>query len=490
MGQALLTDTFEHESQRVQLTADERRYLEHEVAAHESEKPADVIDPVGAKNSPAKEPAEAIHEHDGEPSAAKRKSSGDDIAAAAHVPGSQFVGTGANRPDITLPSVQRHAESAALMLNNSVAAVKIGGATETPFFNALHNGDISIAVPGVGAVRVKFELMEAGQDVARHNYKKGDAVCTVYVSVKAREADVTRAIAHELAEIQGVASGIAINRPAMRVGSTSEGLDAHDIGRKAEIQVLLYQAERAPEDARSDQAAELRSLIQHLGFDPKTIGTDARAKRIFGEEEVVRVDEILNKPRIAIKKGKYEATGEIVGRSWVFVVKAELPNGKQAVIANGSIDLKPSPKEPGKFVPKEGQTLDFMIDNVVATDHRESRIKLEGAERLTDYIVNEAVAQFTQKFKVAPEMGGLLAMDNKARFQHAYAEIVRANPDISPEAAADAAILQIPYGAARERASYNVKAQASGSTLILTGNPPRWAEVPDHITAIATPRKK
>ena len=36
MEQALSTDTFEHDGQRVQLTDEERCYLEHEIAAHES----------------------------------------------------------------------------------------------------------------------------------------------------------------------------------------------------------------------------------------------------------------------------------------------------------------------------------------------------------------------------------------------------------------------------------------------------------------------
>src|SRR6185503_19211428 len=36
MEQTLSTNTFEHEGQRVQLTGEERRYLEHEIAAHET----------------------------------------------------------------------------------------------------------------------------------------------------------------------------------------------------------------------------------------------------------------------------------------------------------------------------------------------------------------------------------------------------------------------------------------------------------------------
>jgi hypothetical protein len=41
MEQALSTDTFEHGGQRIQLTGEERRYLEHEIAARDSVKPQD-----------------------------------------------------------------------------------------------------------------------------------------------------------------------------------------------------------------------------------------------------------------------------------------------------------------------------------------------------------------------------------------------------------------------------------------------------------------
>jgi hypothetical protein len=64
------------------------------------------------------------------------------------------------------------------------------------------------------------------------------------------------------------------------------------------------------------------------------------------------------------------------------------------------------------------------------------------------------------------------------------------NPKLTPEAAANAAILKIPYGTARAAAGYDVTATATGSTTILTGVPPRLVDVPDHVIAIAKPRKK
>jgi hypothetical protein len=160
------------------------------------------------------------------------------------------------------------------------------------------------------------------------------------------------------------------------------------------------------------------------------------------------------------------------------------------MLAEGSIQLKPSPTEPGKFVPAEGQTLDFTLNNEADVDHRHYRVKLEGAEKLTDYVMTEAVKQFTAEFKSAPDMGGMLAWDNKSRFQHAYAEVMRKNPKLTPQEAANAAILKIPYGSARADAGYDVTATATGSTTILTGVPPRLVDVPDHVTAIAKPRTK
>jgi hypothetical protein len=431
----------------------------------------------------------STHDHRSAPHESHSLDPAEHTGAAARVPGSNFVGTAPNRADITLAGVQGHAESAALLLNNAAEAVKPKGTTGLPFFNPVHNGDISINT-GKAVVRVKFALMEAGEDVARHNYKQGDVVCTVFISSKARDIDVTRAIAHELSEIHGAAAGVATSKPSLRAGSTSEDLDVHDLGRRAEIQVLLYQAERDPAGTRGDHGEELRALVTHLGFDPKTIGADARAKRILGDDEVARVDEILNKPRIHIAKGNYAAKGRVVGQSWVFVLEVQLPSGRKHMLADGSIKLKPSPTEPGKFVPAEGQTLDFTLNNEADVDHRHYRVKLEGEGKLTDYVMAEAVKQFTAEFKSAPDMGGMLAWDNKSRFQHAYAEVMRDNPKLTPEAAANVAILKIPYGTARAAAGYDVAATTTGSTTILTGVPPRLVDVPDHVTAIAKPRKK
>jgi hypothetical protein len=432
-------------------------------------------------------PLEIAERVDAKRAAGPRAPHEDHAGAAERVPDSHFVGTGAGRKPVTLPEIQQQAEHAVTLLNSAATAVTHSPSAAAPFFDSLGTGEIMVTVPGGPSVRVKFEPMAAGDDVARHNYRKGQTArtCTVFVSEKARPQDLTRAIAHELAEVQSIAAGAEVGKSAMRRGSTSEELDAHDVGRKAEVQVLLYQAERAP---TGDTATELEALVTHLGFDPKKIGTDARAKRIFGEDEVARVDEVLNKPRITIKAGDYKPKGEIVGDHWVFVIEVQLPNGRSTNVADGAIKLKPSPTEPGKFVPDDTQTLDFSLNNQAEVAARRWRIKLEGAEKLSDFVIKSATQQFEKKFHANPTLGGMLAWDNKARFQHAYAEVMRKHPRMDPQAAADLAILQTPYGSARASAGYDVKVTATGTTRIVTGDPPRVVNVPESVTAIAKKR--
>lgn len=432
-------------------------------------------------------PLEIVERVDAKRPAGARAPHEDHVGAAERVPGSHFVGAGAGRKTLSLAEIHANADHAVTLLNGAASAVTHSPSAAAPFFTPLGTGEVAIIVPNGTNLRVKFEPMTAGDDVARHNYRAGQAerTCTVFVSEKARPEDLTRAIAHELAEVQSIAAGAKLATPAMQRGSTSEQLDAHDVGRKAEVQVLLYQAERAP---TGDTATELQALVTHLGFEPKTIGTDARAKRIFGDDDVARIDEVLNKPRIVIKAGDYTTKGEIVGDHWVFAIKAQLPNGKTTTVAEGSVKLKPSPTEPGKFVPDDTKTLDFMLDNQTDMASRRWRIKLEGAEKLSDHVIKSATEQFETKFGESPALGGMLAWDNKARFQHAYAEVMRKNPTMDPQAAADLAILQTPYGSARDGAGYDVKVTAKGTTQIVTGDPPRVANVPDQVTAVAKKR--
>jgi hypothetical protein len=186
-----------------------------------------------------------------------------------------------------------------------------------------------------------------------------------------------------------------------------------------------------------------------------------------------------------IKAGDYTAKGEIVGDHWVFAIKVQLPSGTTTTVAEGSVNLMPSPTEPGKFIRDDMKTLDFTLNKLANVDSRRVRVKLEGAEPLTDYVIKTATEQFHAKFQENPTLGGPLAWDNKAQFQHAYAEVMRKNPTMDHQTASDLAILRTPYGKARADAKYDVKVTATGTTQIVTGDPPRLVEVPADVSAVS-----
>jgi hypothetical protein len=70
---------------------------------------------------------------------------------------------------------------------------------------------------------------------------------SITISKEANLRDITRATAHEVAEIQKLlVDPNAVHNDALKKGSTSTALTAHDEGRLAELNVLLYElADRA-----------------------------------------------------------------------------------------------------------------------------------------------------------------------------------------------------------------------------------------------------
>lgn len=201
----------------------------------------------------------------------------------------------------------------------------------------------------------------------------------------------------------------------------------------------------------------------------------------------------MNKPRIVLKPTVAHPKGEMVGSSWVFEIHVSVPGVKDPVsVVAGSIKMKPDLAHPGKFLVDETQTLDFVIRKTTEVNGREMRIEVEGHKQLTDYVMREAISQFEAEFHEKPVLGGQLAWDNKVAFQHAYAEIEQtasgAGKQLTRDQIADQAILKTRYGAARDKADYHVIARASGTTTIVTGNPPRLATVPDKIEPVARPK--
>ena len=397
--------------------------------------------------------------------------------AAHEVPGSEFTGQarpGQQRAKLDPAVLIEHARGAATIMNMGSGAHA---------FHEIGDGRLLITVPGAKNIRVTFELMPARSDVANHDFKVGDTDAIVRISEQARLEDVTRAIAHELAEIQGLASGAPSGAPAMRPGSEGTELTHHDLGRRAEVEILLYQLDNVSPAARTDVVHELTALLEHLGFDAKTIGSDRRAQRVLGERAVARIDEILNKPRIVGKLDTDLITSGITNGIWKCVVSVRIPNGdaRMVIEAFAPVDALGQPN---------GE-LEFNLSNEVRVDSRTQRVKVQDEGRLTDLAIRAVSDRYRGTFGSDPDnLDGSLAFDNKALFQRAYAEIVHASPKIAPEVAALAAIKRTPFGEARVRAKYDqFEVRTAGTESIVIGDPPRVQEVPANITVNARRKK-
>jgi hypothetical protein len=171
------------------------------------------------------------------------KAAHEDLRAAGAVPESGF--TGLARPfDLRLNIEARDLHAPAR------AAVDIlNGRGERQTFAAAADGSVTVSVNGK-EVRVQFVVGEPTSQVATHNYEEGANVVTVTISGQARPRDLARATAHELAEIATLIEQPMLNRagvlkPGSKAGAVTE-LSAHDIGRKAELRVLLYELQTQP----------------------------------------------------------------------------------------------------------------------------------------------------------------------------------------------------------------------------------------------------
>ena len=408
------------------------------------------------------------------------------VGAAAAVEGSNFVGQAKGRRPITMELVVARAHSAVDLLNRTETAqgLAVPGQKYAPVFSVLYDNSVSVVVPS-GALRVKFELMPATSDVARHNYAGGgQKVATVYVSSEAREADLVRAVAHELAEIQAIAAGGG-GGSALHPGSTSTDLNPHDIGRKAEIGVLSYQAERLPKDQRTEQINELTALLKSLGIEPAEVASE-RGRKVLGDVEASRLDEILNPValRERIPRKLWKADDFVDRDSWVFRVDVDVPG----VAAKQLPVLATYKLENGQ--PAKGAQLEFLLNDKVRKNFRDMRLRLEGAEPLTEYAVREATERFRARFKQEPGLGGSMVEDNKANFQRAYGEIRLREPKLSAQEVAQKAVMATAYGRARGAMGYDISVVPSADmTVIIAGDPPRPVEVPASVSANATKRK-
>lgn len=212
---------------------------------------------------------------------------------AERIPGSEFRGDdppGESRRRMELPEFTKEKDrivDSAIRFSGANAKIKAGSVTLKPIVSKTHP-----------EVTVHFVLADNPMpDVAQYAFVPGDSIATVRVSPKARLQDIERAIAHELAEIQGKIDGRDAAEDALDAMNPGERLSAHDYGRLAELRVLFDQlrptAETVPHAIkagdRADTIREIDILLATIGLPrhdpstPKRIDDMVKQKAIDGQ---------------------------------------------------------------------------------------------------------------------------------------------------------------------------------------------------------------
>lgn len=414
------------------------------------------------------------------------------LRAAEEVPGSAFKGQNPGAAPIQIQQVMTAVDEAALILNFD--APKTFG----PRYQRV--GNTITFSEGSNYMVVKFRVGEPSTGPARHNYADGATDVTVTVSREARAQDLRRALAHELAELHSYVSDRSTNREGVlherSKVSDKKLLTGHDVGRVAELRVLLHELAYAPATRTKDIRAEIDRLVEHLGFDPKSFGQDPRARLIFGEAMLKRAYEhkYAAKNRMPIeldpKKHIKDNGAEITETTpaWRMQIELVIDGRKQGLV------YATAPLDKGK--PVAGP--EFSIDNTTVSGGLDQSITLtKGGTplKLTEFVLEEATARFTKRFGHAPQtLNGHLAQDNKLIFQKAYAaeaqRLKTSRKPVDPQVAGTAAMKQTPFYKARER-DYDVTLGKLSDdwTEILYGDPPEIVRVPNDINIDAVRKK-
>ncbi len=153
---------------------------------------------------------------------------------------------------------------------------------------------VFITGPDGKYVYVHFKIAgKAMPDPATHNFKPGSNDVTIEFSPEARTSDLTRAAAHEIAEIQRGLNDPASwgKKGAFEQGAKTNTVRPHDVGRIAEVDVLV--ADHVKNPSVKDPVAELEALLKDVGLDPDTIGTDPRARKLLGDARITGIVEAL-----------------------------------------------------------------------------------------------------------------------------------------------------------------------------------------------------
>jgi hypothetical protein len=359
-------------------------------------------------------------------------------------------------------------------------AVTILDGVKQEFLSIDPDGNIWVSV-GAEHCLVDITVGDAMADVAQHTYMRGKKHARIKISEHARLQDVTRAVAHELAEIRGLMGDATLqvtDKPALAKGSNADKMQHHDFGRRAELEILRYELESQP-SRRAEILDEIEKLVDHLGLDKSTIAADARARKMLGDQVIKSVDLMNGKKRLLVRRSAVRAPqSKVVRGNWEFNILVEVPGMPDHLIAQGHAHLD------GSGRPLEGPN--FSLDKTRVIDGSEYRIDIEGIDSLTDFALDEAIKAFTKDFGHPPsELPGSLGDDNKAIFQKEYAVQIAngARPDVAKQRAAT----KTPFVIARSKKRYtNVKVDPSSETIdIVLGHPPRIHKVPATIRVTA-----
>jgi len=389
------------------------------------------------------------------------------------VPGARFSGLatqGNPKAKITLEQAVERAHHAVTILDG----------VQQQFLSIDSGGNVWVSV-GAEHCLVDITVGDAMADVAQHTYTRGMKHARIKISEHARIEDVTRAVAHELAEIRGLmgdATRKVTDEPALARGSTADKMQHHDLGRKAELEILRYELESQP-SRRAEILDEIEKLVDHLGLDRNTIAADPRARKMLGDSIIKGIDLMNGKKRLKVSRSAVrEPQSKVERGNWEFNILVELPGMPDHLIAQGHAQLDSSGR------PLGGP--DFSIDKVRVINGSEYRIDIEGINSLTDFVLDEAIKAFTKDFGHPPsKLQGILGDDNKAIFQREYANQIAGGATI--DVAKQRAAAKTPFVAARARKGYTrLDVEPSAETVnIVMGHPPRVHQVPARIEITA-----
>lgn len=195
---------------------------------------------------------------------------------ASIIPGSGFIGTGRARPEPAAVLAEAHAQFTALqgLFPGQVTGISRAGDTYT------------VSLADGTSMRVTLRSTQLTYvEVARTqvNTQRGDH--TIFLSDRAAQTEIARALAHELGEIlaetRNARSGDVPTRvDVLHGGAHTDGpLSNHDFGRIAELNQLALQL-NAPGISTAEQARlrrEVLALVDHLGLREGT--TEGRQRK-------------------------------------------------------------------------------------------------------------------------------------------------------------------------------------------------------------------